>query len=359
MNIEKYISDLLFRYQCVTVPSFGAFLTEFKSAQISNENVIVPPKKVLIFNSHLKNNDGLLANHIALEENISYSEAIIFIKNEVNNWLLKLEEDKTIELKTIGTLNLNKERNIVFSPSEEINFDTNSFGLSEVVAPTIERTESFVEKTPEATPVAVEKQPEKTSIAKQLFEDENKATETKPKTKNKTARFFKVAALLAVAIGAVLFGFKAYNDKAVEENTLVIQKSVQDKVQQKVQEATFVMENPIPAAQVDVKVEEKATEIATSSENVINTKTENQAKVTNNNSLPYHIIAGSFKNEANATNKVKDLKAKGYTNANIVDKNSHGLLIVAYKSFSNIENARQELKTIQQNDNDQAWILTK
>ena len=46
MKIEPYIAQLLYRYQCVTVPGFGAFLTEIQSAQlIESSNSFFPPKK--------------------------------------------------------------------------------------------------------------------------------------------------------------------------------------------------------------------------------------------------------------------------------------------------------------------------
>ncbi|WP_459640758.1 HU domain-containing protein [Flavobacterium sp. CGRL2] len=46
MKIEVYISQLLYRYQCVTVPGFGAFLTEIHSAQLNEStNSFFPPKK--------------------------------------------------------------------------------------------------------------------------------------------------------------------------------------------------------------------------------------------------------------------------------------------------------------------------
>jgi 2',3'-cyclic-nucleotide 2'-phosphodiesterase (5'-nucleotidase family) len=71
MKIEQYISQLLFRYQCVTVPGFGAFLTEFQSAQLDeNSHSFYPPKKMVSFNPFIKNNDGLLANHLAQAEKI-------------------------------------------------------------------------------------------------------------------------------------------------------------------------------------------------------------------------------------------------------------------------------------------------
>ena len=351
MNIEKYISDLLYRYQCVTVPGFGAFLTEFKSAQINTENVILPPKKVLSFNQHLKNNDGLLANHIAQEENISYSEAILFIKNKVNDWQLAIDQNAPIALNSIGEINANKEGNLVFVPSNEVNFETNSFGLTEVVAPQVERspleelvTSSEAENIKPAVDLFAPTQTTQTEVV--AIQPE---VEVLPKQQKSTG-IYKVAAVIAVFIGAGMFGYKVYNDSEVEKNTLALQKQVQDKVEQKVQEATFVMENPIPAVNVKIQETPKNTtpEVATST---ISTSTTSK--------LPYHIIAGSFKSQENATNKVKDLKSKGYNQAAVVDKNAHGLLIVAYKSFSNLEQAKTELKNIQTQDNDQAWLLTK
>ena len=92
MKIEKYISALLYRYQCVTVPGFGAFLTEIQSAQLNgNTNTFYPPKKMVSFNPHLKNNDGLLANHVALQEKISYDDAVIAVQNEVAVWKDQLQ----------------------------------------------------------------------------------------------------------------------------------------------------------------------------------------------------------------------------------------------------------------------------
>ena len=73
MNFEKHISDLLFRYQCVIVPGFGAFLTKETSAIIDVENnVFNAPTKLISFNANLKNNDGLLANRISDSEKISF-----------------------------------------------------------------------------------------------------------------------------------------------------------------------------------------------------------------------------------------------------------------------------------------------
>ncbi len=50
MQLETYISDLLYRYECVVVPEFGAFLTQRESAKIhESTNAFYPPKKVVVF----------------------------------------------------------------------------------------------------------------------------------------------------------------------------------------------------------------------------------------------------------------------------------------------------------------------
>ena len=55
MQLETYISDLLYRYECVTVPEFGAFLTQRVSAKVhESTNAFYPPKKVLSFNEQYK-----------------------------------------------------------------------------------------------------------------------------------------------------------------------------------------------------------------------------------------------------------------------------------------------------------------
>jgi hypothetical protein len=49
MQLETYISDLLYRYDCVTVPQFGAFLTNRVSAKVHDStHTFYPPKKSVV-----------------------------------------------------------------------------------------------------------------------------------------------------------------------------------------------------------------------------------------------------------------------------------------------------------------------
>ena len=77
MALANYISDLLYRYECVIVPEFGAFLTQQHAATVNPAtNVFLPPRKTVSFNEQLKQNDGLLANHIVVSEDVSYTDAL-------------------------------------------------------------------------------------------------------------------------------------------------------------------------------------------------------------------------------------------------------------------------------------------
>ena len=69
MTLEGYITDLLYRYQCVVVPDFGAFLSQIKPASLQREsNTFYPPYKELSFNARLHTNDGLLVAQVAQAE---------------------------------------------------------------------------------------------------------------------------------------------------------------------------------------------------------------------------------------------------------------------------------------------------
>ena len=146
MNIAPYIAQLLYRYQCVTVPGFGAFLTEIQSAQlIESSNSFFPPKKMISFNAYLKNNDGLLANHIAQAEKTSYEYAISAIQYEVFNWRKALQENGLFAIKNVGDFSLNADKNLIFTPYDQTNYLSNSFGLAPFVSPKVKR-ELFEQK---------------------------------------------------------------------------------------------------------------------------------------------------------------------------------------------------------------------
>jgi hypothetical protein len=310
MNIADHISQLLYRFQCVTVPGFGAFLAETIPANIQESNqTFYAPRKVISFNSHLKNNDGLLANHISVSEKMSYEEAVITIEKTILLWKSELEINRFLLLKNIGELRLNQENNLVFEPSNHLNYLTASFGLSSFVSPLIKREFSIAK---------VEEFEEK-EVIYQISTTENRRY---------LNPYLKYAAVFILSLGTTGFGYKAYINQAEQQETLIVQADVQKEVNAKIQEATFFIDNP---AVTISEIETKKT-------------------------LPFHIMAGAFRNERNANKELEFLVSKGY-NARILDRNSNGLIPVVYGSFATYTEAQYKMTQIQDSINPAAWLL--
>lgn len=310
MKMEQHIAQLLYRYQCVTVPGFGAFLTESQPAQLlESTNTFYPPKKVISFNSHLKNNDGLLANHISQTEKINYEIAVQNISKEVSLWKNALLNQQNIVLNAIGTIQLNASGTLSFEASSQVNFHTSSFGLNTFVSPLVQR--EILEKMPEA----IEKEP----IVM--------IPEMQSSSRNSYLKYAAVFILALTAAGSI--GYKMYDTKMDEEMQMV-QTEVQKDVQNKIQEATFFIENPLPNVTLTVREDKK----------------------------PYHIVAGAFSSEENAQKQLNMLKEKGF-NGKILERNKYGLVPVLYGSYSTYAESQIALKEIHKTHNREAWLLIK
>lgn len=309
MTLANYISDLLYRYECVIIPNFGGFITNNISAKVNHfTHVFHAPSKELSFNSHLKNNDGLLANYISTCQNISYEKALSFIDKEINDWNTTLAYDE-LELENIGALNLTKEGILIFEPSLTVNYLTSSFGLSSYVSPAVKRIayKEQVEQLEKVAPVIPLEQ----------------------ETSRKTPTFIKYAATAAIVFALGTVGWNQYNK--MEYNNLVAKaEQQQQKVEKTIQEATFIIENPLPAITLNI------------------------AKETQN----YHVVAGAFREPANAEKKLQQLIEKGYS-ARILGVNKWNLTQVSYGSFNSKNEAINSLNKIKKTESKDAWLLVK
>jgi hypothetical protein len=310
MQLETYIKDLLYRYECVIVPGFGAFLTHYSSASIDeSSNTFYPPSKSVSFNRQLQTNDGLLANYIAGADSCSYETALQRIRNFTGRWSKKLNESSLITLEGIGDLQLNAEGSVQFLPSTSENFNTASFGLTAFVSHEIER---------------------QLETASSSSGDSEKSTILFTPEKRRTVPYMKYAAigLLAIALGS-LGGMKLYEGKVQEHNFVEAQKA-KAQIANEIQEATFVISDPLPVLKISVPKQ--------------------QGK--------YHIVAGAFRIESNAHKKLKQLATKGFT-ARLIGANKYGLHQVVYSSHTDRIEALRELRRIKNSENKDAWLLVK
>jgi hypothetical protein len=309
MQLEAYISDLLYRYECVIVPDFGAFLTQTTSAKINEStHSFYPPKKTLSFNEQLKHNDGLLANYIAAVEKIPFEDAVKKIAKKTKSLKSSLLQGETLSFSNIGKISLNENSNLIFEPSYHLNYLTDAFGLTQFVSPNIDREayKKDVENIEKVIPLAIT--PEK----------------------RKARPYLKYAAIAIVAL--TLGGFIASNYYVgqIEQHNQLAQEEANTQLDNKIQEATFIIDNPLPAITLNVDKQ----------------------------SGNYHIVAGAFRVEANSTKKLKQLQALGFK-ARKIGKNKYGLYQVVYSSFETRVEAQRSLYKIRKEHNSDAWLLVQ
>lgn len=316
MNLELYIAELLYRHQCVIVPDFGAFLTEINTAVLDETtHSFYPPRKVVSFNSNIKNNDGLVANHIALSSKTSYENAVSAIEKAVENWKITLENNSKIILKNIGEISLNVDKNTVFVPSETTNYLATSFGLNSYVSPVVKREViQHLEKNNIEIPT----------------ETETEVIALHPAEKRNRFGYLKYAAVFVVGLAGAGFATYNWNENRIATQTILVEKAVQKQVQDKIQEATFFVSSPLPSVTLTVK-EEK---------------------------LLYHVVVGAFRNEQNAENTYNNLIAKGF-DARRIAANKYGLHPVLSGSYATRTEATAAKIALQQNGNPDAWLLVE
>ncbi len=373
MALSRYIRDLLFRYECVIIPDFGGFLTKVVSAQIDERtNTIFPPTKRLGFNSQLLDNDGLLANYIASVDKVPYETAVNFINLEVSKWREKLI-NQDITLEEVGVFSLNNEKKLVFEPDPNANFLTDSFGLSKVVVPAVTRDDYMDEE------VIFD------SISDVLSEEEIYVNANLHKSG--IGSLLKYAATFAILLTIGYFlGKQIINNNELSKQVAGVEKDQESELNKRIQEATFEINKTLPAITIQVKKEENmeaeemlqddSTSSTTDIENdnapesivsedntVVNSEPKEESKTleptsTISKDKRYHIVAGAFREPANATKKRDQLLAKGF-DAQIVGKNKWQLTQVAFGSYATKAEAQAALNEIRKTTAKDAWLLFK
>ncbi len=312
MGTEQYIAELLYRYNCVIMPGFGGFLTQMKSAVIhSNSHSFSPPSKVISFNGQLSSNDGLLVSYMAESEKISYEEMLQRIEKESSAWKQTLKDGKRLILPNVGELWENKDHKIQFQPSNQVNYLTTSFGLSSfVTAPVVRET-----------------------LKEEVLEMEDKIPFIiTPEVRQQSRSFrpyLKYAAVILLAFATGLTGMRFYNNTINDQQ--LVQEEAQEQVARNIQEATFFNSAPLELPALNLEITKK-------------------------DQVHYHIVAGGFRAKENADKKVSQLTAKGFEATNL-GMNKHGLHLVAYGTFTNVDEALQYLREIKRTESSDAWLF--
>lgn len=337
MTVEGLIGDLLLQHNCVIVPAFGGFVAQRVSAQVDTvRGTIMPPRKAILFNRQLINNDGLLVSMYARQNSIDYAQAYASVTEAVSAWEQDLRQGKRISIDRVGFLYLDQERNLCFEQDRFYNLLLESYGLgaihfvsaADVEAKTAHDAVQEMVKEVLNEPTAVEFQPEHIQAV---------AGEQKPAPvvvlpiaqakKIKPWRYVAAAALLPIAFYSFWIPMKtdvlesgmltlsdfnpfhkhkpaAYHP---EKKTYTVPQHEQTQQLEHIPEGVSIFsyafdeDTYIPVRIADYQ-SAPADPVTQSSAPVAATPTAKSS----------YIIVGCFSNRTNAENLVKTLRAKGF-----------------------------------------------
>lgn len=313
MQITRYIQELLYQHECVTIPHFGAFLTRSFGAKVTPDGQFSPPRKEVNFNQLLIANDGVLAHYFAQKEAISYEQALRLIEKEVSSWKRRLQT-QTLRFPGVGEIRLNAARKIEFIPWGKVNFDLKTYGLTEF-----------------------KRDPLMTNTTPNLMENSNKEdlmfTPEKKNSGSKRGPLLKYAAVGVIGI-ALLSAAYYFGDQYITEERILAQEKAQQQIEKNVQEATFDLGTLDP---IEVNVVAASKEVRP-------------------DRVYFSIIAGSFRSIENAEKKVSQLIKEGYPAA-LTGGNTEGLHRVAYGRYETKKEAINMLYFLKYTLKEEAWYL--
>ncbi len=331
-RLEDIIQQLLYRYDLVIIPGFGAIISRKKPARYNDQtHLFSPPYKDISFNPALKESDGLLVNYISKNREISHEEAMEWIKEEVEKWKRELHTHKRLILENIGIFTEVNDR-LIFQALLNKNFLPEAYGLTSFIKTKSPQINQFMDQE--------QKNPD------QKFEELVNSSE-----RNNRGAYLKYAAVFVVGLALLGGGLYFYNHS---QDAGPFQK------------ATFVVEKEMPAVKVTdtsslaTETTEEMPQESTGDINAETNEAANEMATNNNEDKPdlslykYQIIVGGFKFKENADKKVQSLIDQGY-HAQITGKNNKGLYMVAVEGGNTLEEAQNKMQDIYDLE-PKAWI---
>ncbi len=384
VKIDNYISELLYDHDCVIVTDLGGFIANYKPAAINNAlHVISPPSKKLAFNASLKNNDGLLANHIAQRTLLNYVDACEVIREYVKEASAGMKSGQKLKIDKVGVLYFDQEQRLQFLPDHHANYLIESFGLAPVHSPAIKR-------------IPTELKPTEEKAVRQPFLPESKPKKEIKVFGWKVLEMIPAAAVLAILIMtppvlkefntnlSTLLPFSRMNEylevikgEHTDQSTFTVPSinpfevppatGIDTVTQTAPVSETVINSEPVssnpeppitaPAPVIKHTPEPVAEKVATPSQSITPAVSTDVVTV-EVDKRTYFVIGGCFRSLQNAENFVSELKSKGL-DASIIGQNNSGLYMVSLFSSGSFNNATDTLAGIKSAVVENAWIYKK
>ena len=354
IELAQHIEALLLENDCVIVPGLGGFVAHYASAtRVKEENIFLPPTRIIGFNPQLKMNDGLLVQSYMSVYGTNFSDATKMVERKVDELIATLHEDGKVDLPNVGEVRYTIHNTFDFAPYDNKITTPYLYGLD-------------------------------------AFEMQELSALEKPSTEN-VAYLTNAAAVVAAIVLSFFFSTPIENTEVVEENyakllpdelfekiekqslaitPIVVKQNTptrksankQKGTQKKVVAPVAVREVKVgktPAVSTEAQAKNETSKAVVTSE----TPKQNVQPVAVKQSVatpkrPYHIIIASVGTEQDAEAMAAQLVAKGFSTAKAIV--GDGKMRVSIESCGTEVEAYQALARIRQNEMyKNAWVLKK
>ena len=390
IELAQHIEVLLLENDCVIVPGLGGFVAHYTPAmRVAEENVFLPPTRIIGFNPQLKMNDGLLVQSYMAVYDTDFSDATRIVEKEVAYIFTALHEDGKVDLPNIGELRYSIHGIYDFAPYDHKITTPYLYGLdsfemqelAELKKPYAELKKPYMEKTIRySVPVVPEDKKRRVEI--------------------KFNRSYLSNAVAMIAVVALFFFlstpientevvegnyaqllpnelFEMIEKESLAINPIVVSRKA-DTLKTSAQKNTGqkAKKKVVPVAVREVKVgqanaqnapvvsqpKQQAAEVSSSASATIKSEVQKTTAGTVAPSLvsakKYHIIIASVGTEKDAEAMAKQLIEKGYPHAKAIV--GDGKMRVSIESCGTETEAYQALNRVRQNETyKNAWVLKK
>jgi cell division protein FtsN len=377
IELAQHIEALLLENDCVIVPGLGGFVAHYAPAtRVEEENIFLPPTRIIGFNPQLKMNDGLLVQSYMSVYGTNFSDATKIVEREVDELIAALHEEGKVDLPNVGEVRYTIYNTFDFAPYDNKITTPYLYGLD-----AFEMQELSALEKPKAEKDTFSLVPATTPKEKRTFA-----------VRFNRAYLANAAAVAAVIILSFFFSTPIENTEVIEENyatllpdelfekiekqslaitPIVLKQNTptrktankQTGTQKKVVAPVAVREVKVakePTASTETKAKEQASHsVATTADAPKQNVQPAAAKpVVAAPKRPYHIIIASVGTEKDAEAMAAQLVAKGFSGAKAIV--GDGKMRVSIESCGTEVEAYQALARIRENETyKNAWVLKK
>lgn len=349
IELAQHIEVLLLENDCVIVPGLGGFVAHYMPAKrMAEENLFLPPTRIIGFNPQLKMNDGVLVQSYMAVYGTNFSDATKLIDKTIKGLFAILHENGKVDLSNVGEL-----RYSIYDTFDFIPYD------NKIATPYLYGLDSF-----EMLELSEIKMPH---IEKVIFQTSTIAKTEKRRFKIKYTYLSNAAAMIAV-IALFFFSSPIENTEVMEANyAQLLPNELFERIEKQslaitsivVHEQTYnKKEKTFQVKPMQVSKNKRSVPVVAKEVKVADQSISTSVQPAQSEEMPFHIIVASVGTKKDAETIAAQLIMEGFSSAKAII--GDGKMRVSIQSCITEADAYRVLNKMRQNDAYQsAWILKK